>query len=171
MPHNIPAFFDSYVTLYNRALGGENVFGEIMDHFSPRFIAAGPEGVSTGKQGATFRRMLDKACRFYRQIGTKKITAKRVEVTRIDAAHSTARVSYCADHVKPDGSPLKIEFEVTYFVDMSRGKPKIFGFVAGDEMALYRQHGLIPEKRAAPKQRPRPRLPESDRPGDRQRLN
>jgi hypothetical protein len=170
MPHNIPAFFESYANLYNRALAGERVFDEIMSRFSPKFIAAGPHGVSTGKQDAAFRRTLQKGYNFYRQIGTRKMTAKRVETTPIDANHTMAKVFYCAEYMKPDGSPLKIEFDVTYFLDTSRVKPKIFGFVAGDEMTLYRQHGLIPEKSETPDRpnpRPKPRTPE----GDRQRLH
>lgn len=169
MPHNIPAFFESYANLYNRALAGENVFGEIMSRFSPRFIAAGPDGVSTGREGAAFRRMLAKGYAFYRSIGTRKMTAKRVETTPIDATHKMAKVFYCAEYRKPDGSDLKIDFDVTYFLDVSTTKPKIFGFVAGDEMALYRQHGLIPAKDAeSPK--PRPRL-RRDPDAERQRLH
>ncbi|MDP3738107.1 MAG: hypothetical protein Q8R02_12000 [Hyphomonadaceae bacterium] len=164
MPHNIPAFFESYANLYNRALAGESVFDEIMDRFSAKFIAAGPQGVSTGKQDATFRRTLQKGYNFYRQIGTRKMTAKRVETTPIDANHTMAKVFYGADYIKGDGSPLKIEFDVTYFLDTSRVKPKIFGFVAGDEMAIYRQHGLIPhESQQLAKPGPRSRTPESDR--------
>ncbi len=164
MPHNIPAFFESYANLYNRALAGENVFDEITSRFAPQFIAAGPQGVSTGKQGAAFRRTLEKGYRFYREIGTQKMTAKRVEVSPIDASHCMAKVFYCADYVKPDGSPLRLDFEVTYFLDTSTLKPKIFGFVAGDEMGLYKQHGLIPEKTPSePKPRPKPRLPDNER--------
>lgn len=159
MPHTIPAFFESYADLYNRALAGEDVFDEIMVRFSPKFIAAGPDGVATGKQGGAFRRTLEKGYRFYRDIGTRKMTAKRVEVTPIDGCHCMARVFYAADYQKKDGSPLRIEFDMTYFLDTSTVKPKIFGFVAGDEMALYRQHGLMPEKtaeRSKPGSRARP---------------
>jgi hypothetical protein len=96
------------------------------------------------------------------------MTAKRVEVTPIDATHSMAKVFYCADYVRRDGSPLRLDFDVTYFLDTSTLKPKIFGFVAGDEMGLYKQHGLLPEKATpAPKQRPKPRLPQ----GERQRMH
>ena len=52
------------------------------DHFLPRFIAAGPDGVSTGRQDAAFRRLLAKGYAFYRSIGTRRMTAKRVETTR-----------------------------------------------------------------------------------------
>ena len=158
MPHNIPAFFESYANLYNRALAGENVFGEIASRFSTRFIAAGPQGVSTGKQDAAFRRTLAKGYDFYRSIGTKKMTAKRVETTPIDASHCMAKVFFCAEYRKPDGSSLKLEFDVTYLLDVSTTKPKIFGFVAGDEMALYRQYGLVPARQeGARSSRPRPR--------------
>lgn len=164
MPHNIPAFFESYANLYNRALVGEDVFEEIMSRFAPQFIAAGPQGVATGKQGAAFRRTLEKSYRFYREIGTQKMTAKRVEVTPIDASHTMAKVFYCADYVKQDGSPLRIDFDLTYFLDTSTLKPRIFGFVAGDEMGLYKQHGLIPENTGpTPKARPKPRLTDSEK--------
>jgi len=163
MPHNIAAFFDSYANLYNRALAGENVFGEIAARFSPRFIAAGPDTVSTGKQDPAFRRLLAKNYAFYRSIGTRKMTAKRVETTPIDANHLMAKVFYCSDYRKPDGSDLKLEFDVTYFMDVSTTKPKIFGFVSGDEMQLYRQHGLVPvvaDQKLKPRPKPRHSLDE-----------
>lgn len=170
MPHSIPAFFDSYANLYNRALAGEDVFDEIMARFAPKFIAVGPDGVSTGKQDGAFRRTLEKGYRFYRDIGTRKMTAKRVEVTPIDGCHCMAKVYYAADYQKKDGSPLRIEFDVTYFLDTSTVKPKIFGFVAGDEMALYRQHGLIPEDGQG-KPKPKPKARPGATEGDRQRLH
>lgn len=168
MPHNIPAYFDTYADLYNRALAGEDVHDEIMDRFSDRFLAAGPSGVTIGKQGGAFRRMLDRGYRFYRDIGTKRMTAKRTEVTAIDPTHCMAKVSYCADYVKADGSPLKIEFDLTYLLDTSGAKPKIFAFVAGDEMETYRRHGLIPEKQAPqPAKKPEKKKLFGNRPADR----
>jgi len=146
MPQNIPAFFDSYADLYNRALAGEDVFEEIMDRFSDKFLAAGPGSVSIAKQGGAFRRMLEKGYRFYRQIGTRKMTATRVEVTPIDAGHCMAKVFYRADYQKPDGSPLAINFDITYLLDITSAKPKIFAFIAGDEMEAYRKHGLLPDQ-------------------------
>jgi hypothetical protein len=144
MPQNISAFFQTYADLYNRALGGEEVYDDIMDCFAKEFIAAGPEGVSAGKQGGDFRMSLDKGYEFYREIGTKKMTAKRVETTPIDSTHVTAKVFYKADYVRKDGTPLSIDFDLAYFLDTSGPKPKIFGFVAGDEMQIYRDHGLLP---------------------------
>jgi len=170
MPQNIHAFFDSYANLYNRALAGEDVFEEIMSRFTDKFLAAGPDGVSTAKQGGAFRRMLEKGYRFYRQIGTQKMTAKRVEVTPIDAGHSMAKVFYRADYKKPDGSPLAIDFDITYLLDTSAAKPKIFAFIAGDEMEAYREHGLLPDNES---DRPNPEGRSKSRPeaAERHRLH
>lgn len=144
MPQNILAFFETYADFYNRALAGEDVYDDIMNCFTEEFIAAGPGSVTTGKQGVTFRQTLDKGYRFYREIGAKKMRAQRVEVTRIDPAHAMAKVFYKADYVRKDGSPVSIDFDLVYFLDISGPRPKIFGFVAGDEMQVYRDYGLLP---------------------------
>lgn len=149
MPHSIPHFFESYANLYNRALAGEDVFGEVMDRFAPTFMAAGPDGADCSRNGPAFRRTLDKGYRFYRSIGTKKMTARRVEVTRIDGNHCLAKVSFCSDYVRRSGEALKIEFGVSYLLDTAGAKPKILAFIAGDEMELYRTHGLLHKAPAA----------------------
>jgi hypothetical protein len=149
MPHSIPDFFESYANLYNRALAGEDVFSEIQDRFASQFIAAGPTGLSTGKQGGVFRRKLERGYRFYRSIGARRMTARRVEVTPIDHRHCLAKVHYCADH-RHEGRDIAIQFDVSYLLDTTGARPKIFAFVAGDEMAAYKQHGLIPRDPAPP---------------------
>jgi hypothetical protein len=35
---------------------------------------------------------------------------------------------------------------VLYLLQRRAGGPKIFAFVAGDEMSVYRQHGLVNDK-------------------------
>ena len=75
------------------------------------------------------------------------MTAKRVETAPIEASHCIAKLFYYSEYKRPNGSGLKLEFDVTYFLDVSMTKPKIFGFMVGDEMALYKQHGPIPSPR------------------------
>jgi hypothetical protein len=145
MPHSIPAFFESYAQLLNRALSGEDVFSLIEDRFAPQFIAAGPDSLATGKPGAAFRSLLQRSYRFYRQLGAKKVTSRKVETTQIDPGHALAKVFYCSDYQKKDGGHVAIEFNVTYLMDLTGARPKIFAFVSGDEMELYRKHGLIPK--------------------------
>ena len=53
------------------------------------------------------------------------------------------RPFFRADYRKKDGSQVSIEFDVAYMLQRRVGGPKIFAFVAGDEMALYREYGLV----------------------------
>jgi hypothetical protein len=150
MPHSIPTFFESYAQLLNRALAGEDVFAQVEDRFAPQFIGAGPDSLATGKPGAAFRNLLQRSYRFYRQLGAKKVTCRKVETTPIDPGHALAKVCYCSDYEKKDGSHVAIEFSVSYMLDLTAAKPKIFAFVSGDETELYRKHGLIPKLEHAP---------------------
>ncbi|MBO9716481.1 MAG: hypothetical protein J7507_06640 [Pseudoxanthomonas sp.] len=47
-------------------------------------------------------------------------------------------------HVLAEGrSALAVPFDVLHLLQRRAAGPKIFGFIAGDEMALYRAHGLV----------------------------
>ena len=75
-------------------------------------------------------------------------------------AGAAAEVSFRSERI----SGVQVRGTTSEYLDTSTLKPKIFGFVAGDEMGLYKQHGLIPEKASSPpKVRPKPRLPEGER--------
>jgi hypothetical protein len=53
---------------------------------------------------------------------------------------------WTSEHEKAGGEIVKIDFDVAYFLQTLPGKtPKIFGFVAGDEIATLKQHGLLPD--------------------------
>jgi hypothetical protein len=56
-----------------------------------------------------------------------------------------ARVGYRASYEKQDGEKIHLDFEVTYMLAARAESFEIFAFVAGDEMALYRKHGLVPD--------------------------
>jgi hypothetical protein len=66
-----------------------------------------------------------------------------VTMTQIDASHQMATVDYRATYEKSSGEVVEIDFAVTYFLTSHDETLKIFGFVSGDEMAVYRDHGLI----------------------------
>ena len=138
------AFFSGYVAAYNRSLGDRVDADGIRAHFSDSFIAAGPDAVMTGDNDESFSETLEKGYAFYKSIGTKKMEFTGVEVTDIDETHYLARVSYRAEYEK-DGEIIAIPFSVSYLLERRGERLKIFGFVAGDEMALYRQYGLAPE--------------------------
>jgi hypothetical protein len=40
----------------------------------------------------------------------------------------------------------KLDADVVYMLQRREGGPKIFAFVAGDEMGIYRRYGLVDEQ-------------------------
>jgi hypothetical protein len=142
MTPDFELYFESYAALYNKALTDVSACKDIMARFSDCFIAAGPAGVKCGENNDGFRTQLEQGAGFHKQIGTKRMTKRRCEVTDIDATHHMVKVFYHADYEK-DGKPIGVDFDVTYLLDSGSGEPKIFAFIAGDEMGAYRQAGLI----------------------------
>jgi hypothetical protein len=142
---NVERFFAGYVDAFNRSLGDDVDTDAIMAHFSHCFVGAGPQGVHCGQNDDTFVETLHQGYDFYRSIGTKAMTVRGIAATPIDAAHQMATVDYRATYEKPDGEVTDIDFAVTYMLAARGDTFEIFAFVAGDEMALYRKHGLVPE--------------------------
>jgi len=56
------------------------------------------------------------------------------------------RPYFHADYKKKNGEAQPIEFDVVYMLQRREDGPKIFAFVAGDEMAIYREHGLVDDE-------------------------
>jgi hypothetical protein len=59
--------------------------------------------------------------------------------------HDRVRVFYTAGYRRKDGTEVSLAFDVLYLLQRRSGGPKIFGFIAGDELAAYKQHGLVDE--------------------------
>jgi hypothetical protein len=143
VPASVEAFFDAYVESFNRSLGSEVDVDGIRAYFSDCFIGAGPAGVRCGENNTDFADVLVQGYAFYRSIGTRTMAARAITTTPIDETHQMARVDYRATYDKPSGETVAINFAVTYFLAAQGQTFTIFGFVAGDEMALFRQHGLL----------------------------
>lgn len=142
MKPDYDAFFAGYVDAYNRSLGDEVDVDGIRAHFADCFIGAGPSGTRCGENDESFAETLRQGYAFYRSIGTRRMSVRRLAVTEIDANHDQVRVFYRAEYEK-DGQPLTIDFDLVYLLQTVAGVTKIFAFIAGDETALYRQHGLV----------------------------
>lgn len=128
---------------YNQALTGKIDTELIRSFFADKFLSAGPESVSTGKNSIFFSIILKKGYAFYKKNGARHLRIKKLAVTAIDYVHDMVKVQYSADYVKKTGEPISMDFEVTYFVQHPDELPKIFGFVAGDEMQMYKEAGLV----------------------------
>jgi hypothetical protein len=141
---DLERFFEGYVAAFNRSLGASVDVDGIRRHFAEAFIGAGPTGVLPGRNDESFAETLRAGYAFYKQIGTERMEMRGVETTPIDADHAMARVSFAASYRK-DGREIAIPFDVTYVLARLEGEWRIFAYVAGDEMAAYREHGLLPE--------------------------
>jgi hypothetical protein len=144
----VEQFFQGYVEAFNRSLGASVDVAGIRSHFSPCFVGAGPNGVQCGQNDDAFADTLQQGYAFYTKIGTKAMTLRGVSSTPIDDAHQMAKVDYRASYEKHSGETVDLDFAVTYMLTTRGDTFEIFAFVAGDEMALYRKHGLLPDDRS-----------------------
>ncbi len=112
--------------------------------FAPCFIEASPRGVICGNNDDQFSAMIPRGTDFYRGIGTTVMNVRSTEITSMDAHHDMVRVFWNSQHVKKDGTPVLIDFDVIYLLEDTTGQPKIFGYVTGDEQQVLRESGLIP---------------------------
>lgn len=139
-------FFRDYAKAYERSLGERVDVAAIRDFFAEAFIAASVGGqVAAGANDGTFEETLRKGYDFYKAIGTTSMKVDHVEAEALYDNHDRVRVFYCAGYRKRDGTEVSIPFDVLYLLQRRGSGPKIFGFVAGDEMALYKKHGLVDE--------------------------
>ena len=139
-------FFKRYAATYARALAdkpgvAEAVSGALADYF----VESSPAGVHGGKNGLVFRVMAKRGYARYRKIGVQSMDISRLDVTPLkDGQHAMAQVRWDSRTVrKTDGRFVRIVFEHTYFLTLVGGKPRIFAYVATDEEAILKRHGLI----------------------------
>ena len=66
-----------------------------------------------------------------------------VEMTQIDALHCVANVAWTASYETADGRPIDIDFDVHYLMQEWGGRPRVFGWISGDEQEVLKQYGVI----------------------------
>ena len=139
------AWFGAYAAAYTRSLGGEVEVETIRGFFAETVLALGVDGSlnAASTTDKAFGDMLVQMYAFYTAIGTRRMSVDRVEVSPLYDNHDRVRVFYRADYEKPDGGAVTIPFDLVYLVQRRKTGPAIFAFIAGDEMAEYRRHGLI----------------------------
>jgi len=143
MDASVKRLFASYESFFNRFLQGEPDMTEAGELYAPEFIAASPTGVMTGRNDEEFRDNLIRGYDHYRAIGTRQMQVRDVRISPIEDLHCVAHVGWTATYLRRDGTDVDIDFEVHYLVQVLGGAAKVFGWVAGDENALLKQHGII----------------------------
>ena len=76
-------FFERYERFFMQSLDGKIDGSEMAELYAPEFIAASPAGVMAGKNDDDFRQVLSAGYEQYRQIGTKGMRVRGVEMTQI----------------------------------------------------------------------------------------
>ncbi|HYC66908.1 hypothetical protein [Brevundimonas sp.] len=139
------AWFRAYADAYTRSLGDEVDVDAIRSFFAETVLGLGVDGSLNPANIAdsAFAEGLVRMYGFARAVGTRRMIVERIEASPLYENHDRVQVFYSADLEKSDGSALTIRFDLVYLVQRRRTGPAIFAFIAGDEMALYRQHGLI----------------------------
>lgn len=143
MRTQVQALFERYARFFERALGGDADMAEAAEFYAPEFIAASPRGVAAGRNDAQFGEALGQGYARYREIGTRGMRLRAVRVSPIDDLHCVAHVAWTAAYTRDDGPETTIDFEVHYLVQALDGRPRIFGWVSGDEDVLLREHGIV----------------------------
>lgn len=143
MEASVREFFERYESVFNRSLGGAIDTDEAAALYASEFIAASPAGVMTGKNDDQFKQVMTQGYAHYRAIGTKEMRIRNVRISPMDDHHCVAHVAWTATYAREGRADVAIDFDVHYLVQKLDGEPKVFGWVAGDEQALLRQHGIV----------------------------
>ena len=143
MEAGVKKLFERYERLFNQSLGGEIGMDEVASLYASGFIAASPAGVITGRNDDQFKQVMAQGYAHYRAIGTKEMRIRDVRLSPIDEHHCVAHVAWTATYARRDQAEVAIDFDVHYLVQSQGGKPKVFGWVSGDEQALLKKHGII----------------------------
>jgi hypothetical protein len=143
MEAGIRRFFERYERVFMRALAGQADMEEVAALYAPEFIAASPAGVMAGKNDDGLRQAMAQGYEHYRAIGTKDMRVRDIRVSPMDDHHCVAHVAWTATYAGRDRPDIPIDFEVHYLVRTMGGEPKVFGWVAGDEQALLKKHGIV----------------------------
>ncbi|MFA5580972.1 MAG: DUF4440 domain-containing protein [Paracoccaceae bacterium] len=143
MEQAVRQLFTRYAQFFERALAGAPDGDEIATLYAPEFIAAGPAGVRTGHNDATFRAAMTQGYDHYRAIGTQSMRIRDIRISPIDDLHCIAHVAWRATYARDDLAETAIDFDVHYLVQLQDGAARVFGWVAGDEQAALRARGIL----------------------------
>jgi hypothetical protein len=141
------AFFEAYAAEYEKAREGRMDLRALRAYFAEGFVAADTTGrIVAGSNDGRFDETLRRGYGFYMAIGTRRMRVEHIEVQPMYENHDRVRVFYCAEYVRPGGEELVIPYDLVYLLQRRADGPRIFAYIAGDEMGLYRRHGLVDEQ-------------------------
>ncbi|MCO6391433.1 nuclear transport factor 2 family protein [Aliihoeflea aestuarii] len=143
MEAQVRELFGRYAEFFNHSLAGDVDDEGLSSLYAAEFIAASPAGIMAGKNDARFGKAMAQGYERYRAIGTKEMRLRDVTLLPIDEHHCVAKVAWRAIYEKAGQPDHPVDFDVHYFVQKLNGKPKVFGWVSGDEEALLKKEGIV----------------------------
>lgn len=142
MEAEVRNLFERYERFFRQALAGTADMDEVASLYASDFIAASPAGVMSGKNDEELERAMAQGYEHYRAIGTKEMHIRHLRLSPIDESHCVAHVAWTATYRGANKPDTDIDFDVHYLVQVLDGDAKVFGWVAGDEQALLKKHGI-----------------------------
>jgi len=136
-------FFRAYVDFYNAALENKPVIEDLRQCYGEYLVGASGTEIVGGENNEEFGATLDKGYGFYRELGVSGMQLRGTEPTEIAPGHDLVRVSFraiMAGRKEPTGP---IDFDIAYLLQRRDSGPKIFAFASVDELALFREMGLV----------------------------
>jgi hypothetical protein len=140
----ISDFFAAYEKRFNNVLAGKkaDIKGSV-NSFSDYVVEAHPAGVIGAKNDRKFESIIKKGNEQYKKIGTRSMLIDNLDIVLINELHAMVTIRWISQYEKEDGSDVRIDFDVSYFVQLLKGKIKIFAYVTGDEQKALKDNGLI----------------------------
>ena len=139
----VRTLFDRYEAFFNRSLAGDFDPDEVDRLYASEFIDASPAGVMTGKNDESLRKAMLDGYEAYRKMGTRHMRLRGLRITPVDEHHCVAHAAWTATYARDDLPETAIDFDVHYLVQTLNGEPKVFGWMAGDEQAMLKEHGIL----------------------------
>lgn len=124
----------------------ENAFNALdvekqVTFFAEHFISEGPKGsIAQGRD--EFAKMATEAAEFYRSVGQTSAKILSIDEMPISNEYSMVKVRWGVTFRKTENR--LIEFDVTYFIQMTSLEPKIIMFISHqDEEKAMKELGLL----------------------------
>lgn len=136
------ALFVRYADALNRSLTSSDEIDTIRSFYAETSLALGQDGSMKAASNEELGAILAHVHEFYIRIRVQSMAVERAEVTELAPRHHRVQVHFVARYLLR-GDEVAIPFSVTYLCQEREDGPKIFAFIAGDETALLRQHGII----------------------------
>lgn len=110
--------------------------------YAPTFIVAGPRGSTAFPNDQRFLDWLAESRAFNERHGMQALEVVDIDTSELSPAHRLASVTWGAKFARTDDR--RIEFRISYFVELAAAGPKILAYVSeADQEDEMRRHGLL----------------------------